>query len=275
MLPAQSASPADRSHAGLGLPRLVGKSGVAAPVPASKFAVDDLSPGASPESVKSRKAGRDVLTVRAGTEWSRPLRGSSREPQFISFLVCASQSTIVEIDGARLGITLSPADASLQVMFDEPGSGGLQWRSLGLHVPIEAYAGEELVSLPLMTVHLDPVAGVWSLYIGLRMVADHLPLISGPGMQRKFTLKGGNAGVWLGELVMADENPLYEDANGNGIDDAFEKQKRGNVLAPNANLADRKSLAQEWQASQRTTLPPALFVRRPIPDNMTSPFPRL
>ncbi|MGH7956605.1 MAG: hypothetical protein ACREH8_06305 [Opitutaceae bacterium] len=254
------------------MPRLAEnvKPGSPAPVAANKFAVDALSTDGSAGSAKSRKAGLDVVTLPPGTEWSRPLRGSGAEPQFISFLFCASESTIIEIGGARLGVTLSPASGSLQFMFDEQGSGGLQWRSLGLHAPLEEFEGETLVSLPLLTVHLDPAAGVWSLYAGARLAADHLPLMSGSNTQQKFALKAGNGGAWLCQLIMADENPLYEDMNANGIDDAFENQKRGSLLATNASLADRKILAQQWQAGQRTSSPPPLSVRRPIPDRTTA-----
>lgn len=47
------------------------------------------------------------------------------------------------------------------------GSAGLQWRPLGLHAPVRKFTGKDLVSLPLLTGHLDPVAGVWSLYSGM------------------------------------------------------------------------------------------------------------
>jgi hypothetical protein len=266
LLSAQPASPVSRSPISRGLPRLVdtGKPGAAASIEAWKFAIDDLSADGSANSAKSRKAGLDVLTLRAGAEWSRPLRGSGGEPQFVSFLLSASQSSVVEIAGARLGITLSPAGGSLQVMFDERKSGGLEWRSLGLHVPIEEFDGESLASLPLLTVHIDPVAGVWNLYAGMRLVADHLPLLA--GLQQKFTVKAGHDGAWVGHLIMSDENPLYEDANANGIADAFEKQQRGAILTTTDSLVDRKLLAQQWQASQRMSSPPPLFVRRPIPN---------
>jgi len=268
LLQAQPSSPAARSPVSRGLLRLAdtGKPGAAAPVAAGRFAIDDLSTNGSADAARGRKAGLDVLTLRAGAEWSRPLRGSGREPQFVSFLLSASPSTVVEIGGARIGVTLSPASGSLQVMFDEQGGGGLQWRSLGLHVPLEKFDGETLVALPVLTVHLDPAVGVWSLYAGARLVANHLPLISEQGSQQKFTVKAGVGGAWLCQLIMSDENPLYEDANANAIDDAFEKQIRGSVLAANASLADRKLLAQQWQAGQRTNSPPPLFVRRPIPD---------
>jgi hypothetical protein len=249
-----------------GLPRFAdnGKPGAAAPIEAGKFTINDLS--ADGNAVLARKTGLDVLTVRMGAEWSRPLRGPGRDALFVSFLLCATESTIVEIAGARLGVTLSPANGFLQFMFDEPGNGGLQWRSLGFHVPIGKFDGEHMVSLPLLTVHLDPEAGVWSLCAGMRLVADNLPLISGPGIQHNFTLKAGKAGAWVGLLVMSDENPLYVDDNANGIDDVFERQRRGMLLAKNANLAERKSLAEEWRTSQRMYSPPPLFLGRPVPD---------
>jgi len=269
LLRAQAAIQATQSEISRGVPRLAdtGKSDVS-PVAASKFAVDELSTAGAAGSTKSRKAGLDVLTLPSGTEWSRPLRGSGTQPQFISFLFCASQSTIIEIGRARLGITLSPVDGSLQFMFDGPGNEGLQWRSLGLHAPLEKFAGETLVSLPLLTVHLDPALGVWHLYAGTRLVGNHLPLMSESNLPQRFTLKAGKGGAWLCQLIMADENLLYEDANANGVDDAFEKQTRGGVVARNASLAERKLLAQQWQASQRAHSPPPLFVRRPIPDRM-------
>ena len=80
-------------------------------------------------------------------------------------------------------------------------------------------------------------------------------------------MRAGGEGAWLTGLVMADENPLYEDANANGIDDAFENQKRGALLAATANQAERQLLAQEWKAAQRLKHPPALFITRPLSDS--------
>ena len=97
--------------------------------------------------------------------------------------------------------------------------------------------------------------------------ADNLPLITGPGIQQKFTLKAGKGGAWLCQLVMADEIPVYGDENANGVDDAFERQKLGKLLASNATLAERKALGELWRKTQRVLPPPPLFVRRPIPDD--------
>ena len=267
LLPAQPASPPATSALARGFPRFSStwRSGAAAPILASRFEVDALAPG-SAAATSGRRAGLDVLTLIAGAEWSRPLRGPGREALFVSFLVAASEATIVEVGGARLGVTLSPATGWLQFMADGPEAGGLQWRSLGLHAPIERFAGEELVSLPLLTVHLDPVAGVWNLYAGLRLVADNLPLITGPGIERRFMVRAGHGGAWVCQLVMSDDNPFFEDDNANGIDDSYERQRRGYFLAAGAPLEERRSLAAQWRAHQRLQSPPPLFVRRPVPD---------
>ena len=66
--------------------------------------------------------------------------------------------------------------------------------------------------------------------------------------------------------MLADENPLYVDDNFNGIDDAFEKQKRGVLLPAAASLRDHPLLANDWQAAQRAKPPTALFLFRPLPD---------
>lgn len=65
---------------------------------------------------------------------------------------------------------------------------------------------------------------------------------------------------------MADENPLSEDANANGIDDAFERQTRGALLAADTPVVVRSAFAQQWKESQRRKAPPALFVTRLRPD---------
>ncbi|MGH7957533.1 MAG: hypothetical protein ACREH8_11050, partial [Opitutaceae bacterium] len=219
---------------------------------------------------KSRKNDLDVLILDAGKEWSRPLRGSNKDVTFVSFQLLASQTTILEIAGARLGLTAGPIPGSLQLMFDDSAAGTLQWRSLNLHLSTATYGGKNLASLPILTLRLDPAADTWDLYSSGRLLAHHLPLIGAKKDQRQFVLKAGVDGAWLSGLVMTDENPLYEDDNANGIDDAFEKQKRGEVLSATASLPERKLLAQEWRDAQRTQPPPALLVKRPRPDGTSA-----
>ena len=205
-----------------------------------------------------------------GKEWSRPLRGSGREVTFASFQVHGSQTTIIEIGGARLGLTAGPIPGSLQLMFDNSGAGTLAWKSLSVHVATGKYVGKSFSALPTLTVALDPAAGFWHLYSGSRLLADHLPLITAKRDNRQFTVKAGTEGAWVCGLVLADENPLYADANFNGIDDGFERQKRGALLPAGAAIAPRQQLAQDWKVAQRAKAPPALFVNRPLPDRLVA-----
>jgi hypothetical protein len=67
--------------------------------------------------------------------------------------------------------------------------------------------------------------------------------------------------------VLADENPIYEDANANSIDDRFEIAERGVLLPVSASKSERQLLAQQWKAAQRANAPPAFYVQRPLPDS--------
>ena len=259
----------------LGLARLSDSPvpGENAPIAAGKTTHDDLSPAGAVGTSKRRKNDTDYLAIDVSREYSRPLRGSGREVTFASFQVYGSQGTVIEIGGARLGLTAGPIAGSLQLMFDDSAVGGLQWKSLNIHVATATYDGKNFAALPALTVLLDPSMGVWTLFLGSRLLADNLPLITTRRDNRQFTVKAGTEGAWLTGLVMADENPLYEDANANGIDDAFEKQKRGAILSASASLSDRRTLAQEWKEALRKEAPPALYVKRPMPDSLAANTP--
>jgi hypothetical protein len=252
----------------LGLLRLksTAKANDAAPLATGKFAVDDLSAAGVAGAAKSKRNNVDYVSLDAGKEWSRPLRGNGKDVTFVSFQVYASQTTIIDIAGARLGFTASPVSGSLQVMFDDSSTGTLQWKSLNVHVATGTYGGKPLAALPVLTVALDPATSTWHLYSGSRLLADHLPLIAAKGNDRKFTVTAGKDGAWLAGLVLADENPLYQDDNFNGIDDAFEKQQRGVLLPAAASLSEQQLLAKQWRDAQRAKPPPALFVQRTLPD---------
>jgi hypothetical protein len=147
----------------LGLLRLksTAKANDAAPLAADKFAVDDLSATGATGAAKGKKNNVDYLALDAGKEWSRPLRGNGKDVTFVSFQVYASQTTIIDIAGARLGFTASPVSGSLQVMFDDSSSpsGAPQWKSVNYHVATGKYDGKNFAALPTMTVRLDPAAG--------------------------------------------------------------------------------------------------------------------
>ena len=265
---AQPATTSAPMAAPLGLLRLPdsAKPSEAAKLATAKFAVDALPANGLAGVSKALKDNLDTLVLDAGKAWSRPLRGAGREVTFASFQVYGSQTTIIEVGGARLGLTEGPIPGSLQLMFDNSTSGTLAWKPLNVHVSTGQYDGKAFAALPTLTVALDSTGGFWHLYSGSRLLADHLPLIAAKRDHRQFIVKAGTEGAWVCGLVLADENPLYEDANVNGIDDAFERQKLGGVLPAGAALSTRHQLAQDWKVAQRAKAPPALFVNRPMPD---------
>ena len=177
-----------------------------------------------------------------------------------------SNSTIVDLGGARLGLIISPINGSVQLMIDESSTGTLQWKQLNYHVGVGRYDGKTLAALPTFTIRLEPEANTWDLYAGSKLLADNLPLIVAKKSDRQFVVRAGNEGAWLTGLVFADENPLYTDANANGIDDVFELHAHGALLAVDAPVVVRSFLAQQWKESQRRHAPPALFVVRAHPD---------
>ncbi|MGH7957175.1 MAG: hypothetical protein ACREH8_09195, partial [Opitutaceae bacterium] len=205
---AEPAATAARTAAPLGLLRLkdAPKAGEAAKLAASKFAIDDLSLGASAGASKSKKDEIDVLALEPGTEWSRPLRGSPKDVSFVSFQLHTSSSTIVDLGGVRLGIIISPVNGSVQLMFDESATGTLQWKQLNYHIGTGRYGGKILAALPTLTIRLETDTDTWDLYAGSKLLADNLPLIGAKKTDRRFVVRAGNEGAWLTGLVMSDEN---------------------------------------------------------------------
>jgi len=130
-------------------------------------------------------------------------------------------------------------------MFDDSTTGTLQWKSLNYHVATGKYDGKNFAALPTLTVRLDPSAGTWDVFSGSRMIADNLPLIDGKKNDRRIIVTAGTEGAWVSGLVLADENPIYEDANANGIDDRFEIAQRGVLLPASASKPERQLLAQQ------------------------------
>lgn len=257
-----------KTVAPLGLVRLATEpvAGKPAPLNAVAFEIDSLAAGAAGDVTRNRKDAVDYLEISAGREWSRPLRGGARATGFVSFQLYASQTTIVEIDGVRLGFTAGPQRGSLQLMFDTSANGIPQWRALNQHFSTGRYGPKELAAPPTLTVRLDPVSETWDLYVGSRLFAAGLPQLPPKNSQRQFNLRAGSGGAWLGGLVLADENPLYEDDNVNGIDDRFERSQRGAILPASASLVERKLLAEQWKDAQRTNPPAPLALARVLPD---------
>lgn len=140
-------------------------------------------------------------------------------------------------------------------------------RCWGYHIPTGKFDGKNFAALSTLTVRLDPGSGTWDVFSSSRLLANNLPLIDAKRNDRRIVFTGGTGGAWISGLIFSDENPLYEDVNNNGIDDAFEKQQRGGTLLPtSASIPERQALAKQWRESQRAKPPRAFVVARPTPD---------
>lgn len=251
----------------LGLPRLAesGSAGAAASVARGKFAAESLA-AANVDGIRAgEKRGAKFIALDAAREWSRPVRGGTKDLVFVSFSAYGSVGTILEAGGAKVGIVESEIAHYAQLVVEQLVNGQPQWRELGIHAPLSRYDGQLLAAFPVLTIRLDRTDGSWDLYYGTKLVVEDLSLDVSTS-PRQFLVKAGVAGAMINGLVQSDENPLYEDANGNGVDDAFEQQKQGRLLAASDGKSARKELIAEWHKHQRTNRPAALFVNLPRPD---------
>jgi len=227
--------------------------------------VDDLSPQGAPGTRALRKQNIDSLVLDPKREWSRSLRGSPRDVTFVSFLAYASEGTVFEIGGATLQVKPGLKAGYAQIVLGVPAGYEGRAPSFAGLVKIERHDTASLAALPVLTLRLDPTGGTWDLYLFQRLVAADVPLADPKG-SRRFSIAAGKEGAWLCGLILADENPLFVDANANGIDDAFEQQKRGSLLGAASTVAERGALIAQWQGAQTAANLKAWKIRRLVPD---------
>ncbi len=247
----------------LGLPRVKERSPSHSLSP-SRFQSDALDSDSVAGQQKKRKDQQDVLQLDTEAAFSRPLRAGRNDVSFVSVGLLGSIGTLVDVGGARIGVTesafVNQDYAQLMVR-----SGDEEWTSCGIHVPFGQFDGKTMAMLPVLTIRLDPVEGVFDVYSGARLAKAGIPYTPDEGRQQ-IVITAGSEGAWLTGLVQADDNPLYVDENANGVDDDFEQTHLGKLLERNASKSERAALVKEWRKMERALPPPALFVPRPRPD---------
>jgi hypothetical protein len=254
----------------LGLPRLRDPiaAGESAKLPVGAYDVDLLEAFTDVSSLltqKTEKVGAlRVLKLKAGTEWSRPLKKSDSGRLFVSILAYASNVTVVSVGNAWVSIVDSPNSDGLQIMVGEGSTAGVKWRASGLDVMPDQFGGATLANLPVLTIRVDTNAGIWDLYAGPRLIADSIPLSKGEAPNLAF--KAGKDGAWVCGLIQTTENPLFADANNNGIDDAFEQKKNGALLPASTDLATRSRLIKVWNSEAYLNPQRAWFLEKPLAD---------
>lgn len=231
----------------------------------AKYEVDSLLADGVGVAKKEKK-GLGFLSLEPESEWRRPLRGSGKDVQFVSFAMHASLSSIVRVGDAWLAVTEGPSSRHAQVMVGKPGASGIDWQFAGIYLPIESYEGKSLVALQTVTIRLDPKAKKWDLYMGKRLYAEDIPFFSSSGKSnpKEIAILSGKEGAWVFGLVQSDDNPIYEDTNANGVDDEYERQSKGGLSPLGASEVDRAALMKSWREDK--SVRPSLAVKRVLPD---------
>jgi len=136
-----------------------------------------------------------------------------------------------ETDFGAIALTAEGGSGRIQV-YDGDGQGGGIWRSLetGTTLDDSGRAAEWLH----VTVRSDATAGRWDLYLDGELVAGDLGFLRPVTGATGVLVLGGStiAATAFDEVLVSRENPLFTDADRDGIDDAWE---RANGLAPSIN----------------------------------------
>ncbi|MBI4625712.1 MAG: Ig-like domain-containing protein, partial [Verrucomicrobia bacterium] len=144
--------------------------------------------------------------------------------------------SLLEVEGAR--VTLLPDAAQGEVaVFNSDGFGGGTWQRTGFKIALTA-TGQTAGWLRL-TVREDFVARKWDLYVSGRLVAADLGFAdpAAAGFTRLALTGVATAPTVLDDLFAGFDNPLFPDADKDGLDDAWEAQ-HGFNLALNDRAGD-------------------------------------
>lgn len=126
-----------------------------------------------------------------------------------------------ETDAAEVSLTASGTQGNLQA-FDGNGAGGGTWVATGVGPTVDGSG--KAVSWLHLTVRSDYTAKKWDLYYNGQMIAANLGFLHDTSTAMSTLALGGHATVATGfdDLLVAFENPLFTDADKDGIDDAWE-----------------------------------------------------
>jgi hypothetical protein len=203
--------------------------------------------------------------VEADEIWTRPLRNRRSPELYVSFVITASVGTEIHVGGwsFRLGRMASETFTELQYM--AASKGDANWIGTGIVSAIQTFHGRQMAALPILTFRFaeqpERMVDVYANASSVRTL-EQPGQIEGASLRGDGTLriKGGEQGALLSSVVQADENPLFEDANKNGIDDEFET-----VHAMHRRPGTPAELKQDWREIQMTVGVPSLSTDRPAP----------
>lgn len=228
---------ARENWAPLGLPRLrpsvpVGHS---LPIDTSSFEVDGLTAfdTGRTEHAPTERSGIRLLELTPSVSWKRPLRQKT-DTTFVALHALASENTIIKVDTVQLKLLPGPTDTLLTIhLYDQPFE---QWRSTGIHIPLDVYDGNKMAALPILTIRHDRQRQEWSLFLGTRQRISNQKLSNSQTGTGDIEVIAGQAGAWVLGLVQADENPLRAEEP---VDSIGTPRSEHNNNTPGALLYER------------------------------------
>ncbi len=203
--------------------------------------------GSATVGTSLRYAGQQGVTVAPAASAALLVRAFvNADPRvtFVDFFALPAAAATAEAgvffdtDAARVALTGTGITGRLQA-FQGDGAGGGTWSSTGAGLPASGVGpaldatGRSSDWLRL-TARADYTTKKWDLYFNGRMIAADLGFVS--NAQTVFTGLGlsGHATLTTGfdDLLVAFDNPLFADADRDGLDDAWET---AHGLSPAAN----------------------------------------
>ena len=145
--------------------------------------------------------------------------------------------SVFTLEGARFGFVLSGGQAVLQV-FSGNGTGGGSWSPTTAAFATPVDANGVSTAWVRITARLDFTAKTWDIYANGKMLAANIPFIATSSTcLSNFTVTGdtGTGNTGIDDVYVGPDNPLFTDANNNGIDDAWESQYGLSLSSNNRN----------------------------------------
>jgi hypothetical protein len=131
-----------------------------------------------------------------------------------------ASSTIFTAEGAQFGFQQSGGQGVLQV-FRGDGNGGGTWAPTTFSIPL---TGDQAQNWVHLTARLDFTKETWDIYANGNMIAFDIPFINKASTYfSTFQAQGdASADSFFDDIYIGPDNPLFADANNDGIDDAWE-----------------------------------------------------
>ena len=246
----------------LSLPRLAPEDAKLGNKPLRNEAYEVLTLVPGQQTSSKQRGGAAYLEIEPKVEWQQKLRNQRDSVNYVSFSLYASLGTQIDVGGASLVIEQSDRDPSYAaIQAADP-----QDKIIHHEMPWMLFGGARMAPLYIVTVMLDRKAGTWAMWFRDMLVAVDMPL--SPKLDAaQIRITAGKAGAWFCGLVCSDENPLFEDANDNGVPDDFEQKLLGAVLSKSASEQTQANLRLAWDEARKSRPPSEFFLTTPLPDS--------